>query len=49
MSRSLKWSLPFRFPDKNPVSFSYLSHVTCPSHLILFNLITLTFGEAYKL
>jgi hypothetical protein len=35
MPRSLKWSLPFRFSNKNSVYISNISHTYCmprPSH-----------------
>jgi hypothetical protein len=50
MPMSSKWSLPFRFSNQNIVFFLISLHATCPTHLILFGLITLIiFGEVYKL
>jgi len=49
--RSSQWFLPFGPPNQNPVSIIPLSMpATCPAHLILIDLITLTiFCEEYRL
>jgi len=50
MPKSSKRSLPFRFPDQNYACIYLSQHVTCPTHLILLDFITLTmFGEETKL
>jgi hypothetical protein len=51
MPRSSEWSLPFRLSNQNFVLISHLPmSVTCPTHLIPLDLITLIIsGEEYKL
>jgi hypothetical protein len=51
MPRSSQWSFAFGPPNQNPVNMSPLPmHVTCPAHLILLDLITLTvFVKEYGL
>jgi hypothetical protein len=47
--RSSQWSLAFGPPNQTPVNTSPM-RVTCPAHLILLDLITVTiFSEEYKL
>jgi hypothetical protein len=50
MPGSPKWSLSLRFPHQNPVYVPPLSiRATCPTHLTLLDLITLTIvGEQYR-
>jgi len=47
---SSKWSLPFRFSNKNIVRISHLPmRASHPAHLILDLITLIIFGEAYKL
>jgi len=49
-SRSLKWYLSFMFPHQNPVCICiYPMHATCPTHLILLDLITLIFRHGIQI